>query len=332
MQEVAAAREGARAGAGRRRRRAAAPRSRTLPNPPDPTAADADTSLREVGRDGRLRPRPPRDRRRADRHGGRRARVRLALRLPRRATSCCSSSRSCAGACRCSRGHGFTPVIPPVLVREEALYGTGFLPDTEQQIYTAARRRPVPRRHQRGAAGVAARGRDPRRRARCRCATRASRPASGARRAPPAATRAASSASTSSTSSRCSASSRPTSRATSTSGCWRSRRSCCRRSTSRTAWSTSPSTTSAPRPPRSTTSRRGCRAGTATARSPRPRTRPTSRPRRLEHPLPRAARSHVHTLNGTAVTWRHMIALLENHGRVGAGGAAAVGCARRSCG
>jgi seryl-tRNA synthetase len=31
--------------------------------------------------------------------------------------------------------HGFTPVIPPVLVREEALYGTGFLPDTEQQIY-----------------------------------------------------------------------------------------------------------------------------------------------------------------------------------------------------
>ena len=33
-------------------------------------------------------------------------------------------------------GQGFTPVIPPVLVREEALYGTGFLPDTEQQIYT----------------------------------------------------------------------------------------------------------------------------------------------------------------------------------------------------
>jgi seryl-tRNA synthetase len=32
-------------------------------------------------------------------------------------------------------GHGFEPVIPPVLVREEALYGTGFLPDTEQQIY-----------------------------------------------------------------------------------------------------------------------------------------------------------------------------------------------------
>jgi seryl-tRNA synthetase len=33
------------------------------------------------------------------------------------------------------RGHGFEPVIPPVLVREQALYGTGYLPDTEQQIY-----------------------------------------------------------------------------------------------------------------------------------------------------------------------------------------------------
>jgi seryl-tRNA synthetase len=32
-------------------------------------------------------------------------------------------------------GEGFEPVIPPVLVREQALYGTGFLPDTEQQIY-----------------------------------------------------------------------------------------------------------------------------------------------------------------------------------------------------
>jgi seryl-tRNA synthetase len=35
-------------------------------------------------------------------------------------------------------GHGFEPVVPPVLVREEALYGTGFLPDTEQQIYRVA--------------------------------------------------------------------------------------------------------------------------------------------------------------------------------------------------
>jgi seryl-tRNA synthetase len=36
------------------------------------------------------------------------------------------------------RAQGFEPVIPPVLVREHALYGTGFLPDTEQQIYRLA--------------------------------------------------------------------------------------------------------------------------------------------------------------------------------------------------
>jgi seryl-tRNA synthetase len=34
--------------------------------------------------------------------------------------------------------HGHEPVIPPVLVRERALYGTGMLPDTEQQIYRVA--------------------------------------------------------------------------------------------------------------------------------------------------------------------------------------------------
>jgi len=36
------------------------------------------------------------------------------------------------------RGKGFEPVIPPVLVREQALFGTGMLPDTEQQIYHLA--------------------------------------------------------------------------------------------------------------------------------------------------------------------------------------------------
>jgi len=35
-------------------------------------------------------------------------------------------------------GEGFEPVIPPVLVRERALVGTGYLPDTEQQIYHLA--------------------------------------------------------------------------------------------------------------------------------------------------------------------------------------------------
>ena len=32
-------------------------------------------------------------------------------------------------------GHGHTPVVPPVLVREEAMYGTGFLPTDEQQLF-----------------------------------------------------------------------------------------------------------------------------------------------------------------------------------------------------
>jgi seryl-tRNA synthetase len=31
--------------------------------------------------------------------------------------------------------HGFVPVIPPVLVREEAMFGTGFLPADEAQLY-----------------------------------------------------------------------------------------------------------------------------------------------------------------------------------------------------
>jgi seryl-tRNA synthetase len=31
---------------------------------------------------------------------------------------------------------GFLPVIPPVLVREEAMFGTGFLPADEAQLYT----------------------------------------------------------------------------------------------------------------------------------------------------------------------------------------------------
>ena len=36
-------------------------------------------------------------------------------------------------------GRGFTPVLPPVLVREEAMYGTGFLPTDEVNIYRIER-------------------------------------------------------------------------------------------------------------------------------------------------------------------------------------------------
>ena len=181
-----------------------------------------------------------------------------------RATSCCSSWRSCAGRSRCSAARASTPVVPPVLVREEALFGTGFLPDTEQQIYRLAddalylagtSEVPLASLH----AGEIAR------RAGCRCATRASRPASGARRAPRGATRAGCSASTSSTRSRCSRSWRPRTRWTSTSGCSRTRRRSSPRSASPTAWSTSASPSSARPRPRSTTARRGCPARSASA-------------------------------------------------------------------
>jgi seryl-tRNA synthetase len=108
-----------------------------LPNPPDPTATDEDTTLREVGEtrpsgrdhievaDGLI------DMEAGARVAGSRFAylkgdlVLLELALVR-------------WAMEELRGRGFEPVIPPVLVREEALYGTGMLPDTEQQIYRLA--------------------------------------------------------------------------------------------------------------------------------------------------------------------------------------------------
>jgi seryl-tRNA synthetase len=106
----------------------------SLPNLPDPTAADEDEVVREVGEAGaagadHLELAGERiDMERGARLSGSRFAylrgdiVLLELALVRWATEKLI-------------GHGFEPVIPPVLVREEALYGTGFLPDTEQQIY-----------------------------------------------------------------------------------------------------------------------------------------------------------------------------------------------------
>jgi seryl-tRNA synthetase len=107
-----------------------------LPNLPDPGSPDADTVVREVGTPPALTaPRdhlelagPMIDMEHAARLSGSRFAylrgdlVFLELALVR-------------WTLELLRGHGFEPVIPPVLVREEALYGTGFLPDTEQQIY-----------------------------------------------------------------------------------------------------------------------------------------------------------------------------------------------------
>ncbi len=109
----------------------------SLPNLPDPQAAAEDTVLREVGEAGRT----GRDHldlagamidteHAAKLSGARFAYLRgdlvlLELALVRYVLEVLGE-------------HGFEPVIPPVLVREAALYGTGFLPDTEQQIYRLA--------------------------------------------------------------------------------------------------------------------------------------------------------------------------------------------------
>ncbi len=106
----------------------------SLPNLPMPEAPDQDTVLREVGEAGatgrdHLELAGPRiDIERGARLSGSRFAylrgelVMLELALVRYALERLI-------------GEGFEPVIPPVLVREQALYGTGFLPDTEQQIY-----------------------------------------------------------------------------------------------------------------------------------------------------------------------------------------------------
>jgi seryl-tRNA synthetase len=106
----------------------------SLPNLPDPTAAPEDEVLREVGETGRTGRSHVEllgddlDTERAARVSGSRfvylkgPLVRLELALVQWALSMLEE-------------RGFTPVVPPVLVREHALFGTGMLPDTEQQLY-----------------------------------------------------------------------------------------------------------------------------------------------------------------------------------------------------
>src|SRR4051812_23439779 len=106
----------------------------TLPNPPDATAAETDDVLRhwgvvrESGRDHLELAGAMIDMEAGSKVSGPRFAflkgdlVLLELALVR-------------WAMELVRPHGFEPVIPPVLVKEEALFGTGFLPDTEQQIY-----------------------------------------------------------------------------------------------------------------------------------------------------------------------------------------------------
>jgi len=106
----------------------------TLPNLPDPTAAPADTVLRTVGAgrpEGRDHLELAGDRIDMER-GARLSGARFAY---LRGDLVMLELALVQWTLRKLQGHGFEPVIPPVLVREQALYGTGFLPDTEQQIY-----------------------------------------------------------------------------------------------------------------------------------------------------------------------------------------------------
>ena len=105
-----------------------------IPNPPAASAADADEVVREVGEAGAT---------------GRDHLELLAGWVDMETGAKVSGSRFTylrgplvllefalvRWAMEVLMGKGFEPAITPVLVREEALYGTGFLPDTEQQIY-----------------------------------------------------------------------------------------------------------------------------------------------------------------------------------------------------
>ena len=190
----------------------------------------------------------------------------------------------------------------------------GVLPVREERLLLDPRGRPLPRRDVRGAADRDAHGRDPRAAADPLLRVLVVLPPRVGRRR--AATRAACSACTSSRRWRWSSTSARRSRGTSTSGCSRSRRRSCRRSGCRTASSTA----------RRATSRRAAAkrydieawfpsqeryreitscSNTTDYQARRSGIRFRAGEKQLETP---------HTLNGTAVTDRWALAILENFG------------------
>jgi seryl-tRNA synthetase len=108
-----------------------------LPNLPAGDAPDADTTLREVGEIGKT----GRDHlelagERIDMEAG--ARVAGSRFAVLRGDLVMLELALMRWGLERVREHGHEPTLPPVLAREEALFGTGFLPDTEQQIYRLA--------------------------------------------------------------------------------------------------------------------------------------------------------------------------------------------------
>ena len=126
--------------------RAAARRDELLtqvPNPPDPTAPDGFTDedaieIKRVGeRPGLANPRDHLELAWIDmERGARVAGSRFAYRMGSFALAELALYRY---ALDIVVARGFVPVLPPVLVREDAMYGTGFLPTDEVNIYAIER-------------------------------------------------------------------------------------------------------------------------------------------------------------------------------------------------
>ena len=185
-------------------------------------------------------------------------------------------SRSTGSRSTVWRAKGFVTVLPPVLVREEALIGTGAFPSDEGNVYELPADGLLPRRHGGDPARQPARGRDP---GRGRAAAPLRRvlavlPARGRSGRPRHARDDPGAPVQQGRAVRAHAHRRR--RGTSTSCCSRTRRSSSASSGCRTGSSSCrPATSRAPRR-RRTTSRSGSRARSATARRRRSRTRPTS--------------------------------------------------------
>jgi seryl-tRNA synthetase len=116
----------------------------TVPNPPDPNAPDGQTDedAVEVKRVGEPRELgfEPRDHLELGgidmERGAKVSGARFAYRLGRAALTELALYRFALDRLNAK---GFTPVLPPVLVSEKAMYGTGFLPTDEVNIYRVER-------------------------------------------------------------------------------------------------------------------------------------------------------------------------------------------------
>ena len=313
--EGGAARRRGRARRGRGRARRAARRScRTRPTRRRPTATPTRTPSRAAPRRRPDAGRPRAHRGRPLRDGARGARSRARASATSSATRRCSRSRSTASRSTAAAAHGHVPMLPPVLVREEAMYGTGFFPTERSNIYALE----SDELYLTGTSEVALaglpHGRDPRgaaaplRRVLDVLPPRGGRRRQGHARHVPRApvqqgravrllrARAA--------------------RTRSTTGCSRSRRSSCRRSTCRTASSTSPPATSA----RSASKKYDIEAWFPSQQRYREITSTSNttdfQARRLgiRYRVGEKQLETPHTLNGTAVTDRWLLAVLENFG------------------